>query len=315
LDSTLLVLTAQDEGAFFLEAHEFLSNEELFSVSVPLKKNRHARLIPTADAVWILQEKVPAAFRVSLPDGESPLTFSLPFLPTSHDIESAIPFEKGIAIPGTQSAQPFLVFFKNGAFEQLTHPPMSRQTVFGLSKGIGIALEPLTPGLKPFPSPQMSCWQNGQSQAPFKTLAEPSPRIPSLEFYGKPFSSTHPNQILFLRSDNSGKITVQAQTPSKQNALQPVWKSTLKAYSFQSLARRMPAPWFGDQRWLLPLSFSSLPGQPTPITLLLFDHEGHILDEFQTATPSNSTLFTELIPLQDAVVLRTGNQLHLLGEY
>jgi hypothetical protein len=161
----------------------------------------------------------------------------------------------------------------------------------------------------------MSWWKNGQSEAHFKTLAEPSPRIPSLEFYGKPMTSNYPSQILFLRGNDSGQTIVQAQAFLEQNILQPLWDTTLKPYQFQALARRMPAPWFGNQLWLLPLSFSSLPGQPTPITLILFDQKGRIVDEFQTATPSNSTLFTELIPLEDSVILRTGNQLHLLGEY
>jgi hypothetical protein len=315
LDSTLLVLTSQEGIEFFLEVHDLLSKEKLLSIPLPLKKNRYAKLITTQNAVWVLQEKVPTAFKVSLPDAGEVTSFPLPFLPTSRDIESAVPFQDGIAIPGTQSAQPFLVFFKEGGFQQFIHPSMSRQTVFGHSEGIGISLAPLTPGLEPFPSPQMSWWKNGQSEAHFKTLAEPSPRIPSLEFYGKPMTSNYPSQILFLRGNDSGQTIVQAQAFSEQNILQPLWDTTLKPYQFQALARRMPAPWFGNQLWLLPLSFSSLPGQPTPITLILFDQKGRIVDEFQTATPSNSTLFTELIPLEDSVILRTGNQLHLLGEY
>ena len=292
-----------------IEMRDITTGETLFSEPLEATANHFLHLISKGNSVLVLEEKHPAVRTFSYSETQ-PTSWPLPIAPLTYEMESALSWKEGLAIP-RKGARFTTLIFTGPAIkspEGFPQPPLVGVQTFSAPGGVGWLITPLLPGQSEIDNPRI-LWRSEESEDIELLNIPANSHVPQVDSFSRLDHHLETPTVLSFAGDSSGGTIFRAISLASSPAF--MWQSGVKDIAFAQLAAHQPKPLNGENGWAVPLIEKPNVPNSVGVQILLLDEAGTLVERFRTSSFSQAHF--EMLAVGKFLILQVGPNLYLLG--
>jgi len=244
-----------------------------------------------------------------------PATMVLPAAPTTREIDAAVAFGNGLALPALDQKKLALQLLRDETQVALPLPDQGVLWLFQAPGGLGWLLDTTRPGHGPLPRARIAWMGSEESQPRDLELEQVFSKVPQVE---NRLGSILPDTHLLVLEPARGPETVFQSIDLDGDAEEPgprvSWTTPLASIPWRRLTRPLPSPVHAEGGWVVPLTLRSATGHGPELVVLRFNEKGEVLDRFTTEWSGTAGYDIRTWIVSGRILLRDGPNLYLLGD-
>ncbi|MFQ5748751.1 MAG: PQQ-binding-like beta-propeller repeat protein, partial [Planctomycetota bacterium] len=254
-----------------------------FDQRLPRAGPGYLRLLGDGEHLMLLTSGVFEGFSFHPLLSTLPAAMVLPAAPTTREIDAAVSFGNGMALPALDQKKLAVQLLRGETRVALPLPDQGVLWLFRAPGGLGWLLDTTRPGHGPLPRARIAWMGSGDTGPRDLELEQVFSKVPQVE---NRLGTVLPDPNLLVLQPARGPETVFQSIDLDGDAEEPgpriSWTTPLTSIPWRRLTRPLPSPVHARGGWVVPLTLRSATGRGPELVVLRFNDQGEVLDRFTT---------------------------------